>query len=303
VSVAHARPNGSGCSVAALDADLLRQLCLTRPDEFVGARNALAKQLRGEGDREGAAALAALRRPSWTDWALNSAASEHAELVDAFAEAAASMRAAQERALEGGSVDLRAAINDLRERSAALARAAGSVLTGSGRGAALAELTERLNQVAADEAAANRLRSGILLEADADGGDLFAGVELGDRPSTKTTKSTKTPTKTPTKQQARKQQEGAPAAKPDPGRAERRRQLEAERKQAERQLRAATRDLDRVDATLRKAQAEVDKAEAALERARQQLTDAEAEHGELRRRAADAEATLGRTLDALDDER
>ncbi len=170
-------------NVTALDQALLRQLCLTRPDEFVSARNALAKQLRADGDRDGATALTSLRRPSWIDWALNTAAAEQVAVVDEFAGAAAAMRDAQHAALEGRSgVDLRAAISSLRDQSAELTRAAAAVLTANGRGSSVAELTERLTQVAADEAATDRLRAGVLLEADAGGDELFAGIELPDRP-------------------------------------------------------------------------------------------------------------------------
>ena len=80
----------------------------TPPDEFVAARNALVKQLKRDGDRESAAAIAAMRRPAWTDWALNVVADDDGEIVDRFAEAASEMREAQKAAFAGrGDVDLR----------------------------------------------------------------------------------------------------------------------------------------------------------------------------------------------------
>ena len=42
-------------------------------DEFVPARDALAKRARAEGRREDAAAIAALRKPSVAAWAANQA--------------------------------------------------------------------------------------------------------------------------------------------------------------------------------------------------------------------------------------
>src|SRR4051794_30223271 len=42
-------------------------------DEFIPARDALVKRLRADGDRDGAAAVAALRKPSVAAWAANQA--------------------------------------------------------------------------------------------------------------------------------------------------------------------------------------------------------------------------------------
>jgi len=294
---------GRASNVTALDQALLRQLCLTRPDEFVSARNALAKQLRAGGDRDGATALTILRRPSWIDWALNTAAAERAAVADEFAGAAAAMRKAQHAALEGrGGVDLRAAISGLRDQSAELTQAAAAVLTANGRASSIAELTERLTQVAADEAATDRLRAGVLLDADADGDELFAGIELPDRPPpAEAAKRAAKPATTSAPKRAASASQSSKRA--DAERVAERRALEAERKQADRDLRAATRDLDRADSTVRKAQAELSKAEAAVERARHQLAEADAERDALQRRAADAEAVLERTGRALDADR
>ena len=41
------------------------------PGEFTAARNALAKRLKNEGDRDGAALVAALAKPNLSSWAVN----------------------------------------------------------------------------------------------------------------------------------------------------------------------------------------------------------------------------------------
>ena len=51
------------------------------PAEFVAARNALAKKLKADGHRDEAAAVAALRRPTVPDWALNSVALQEPDVV------------------------------------------------------------------------------------------------------------------------------------------------------------------------------------------------------------------------------
>ena len=60
--------------------------------DFVKARDALAKQLRAAGDKEGAAEVKALRKPTRVAWALNQVARQQADVVDDVLAAAADMR-------------------------------------------------------------------------------------------------------------------------------------------------------------------------------------------------------------------
>ena len=60
--------------VDGLDVEQLRPLFEVPPSGFVAARNTLAKQLRAAKQREAATLVAAIRRPSWVDWALNQVA-------------------------------------------------------------------------------------------------------------------------------------------------------------------------------------------------------------------------------------
>jgi hypothetical protein len=114
--------------------ELVHQLLTTPPDEFVAARNELVKQLKADGQREQATAVAGMRRPSWVDWALNVTAVEHASEVERFADAASLMRDAQRSAVTGrGGVDLRSAMIGLRDRTGELARRANGALTSNGR--------------------------------------------------------------------------------------------------------------------------------------------------------------------------
>ena len=119
-----ARPPSGWTNVDPLDDTLLRHLLLTLPSGFVAERNARVKVLRAEGRRDEAALVAIIRRPSWTDWALNRAADEHPESVAAFATAAEAMREAQAAAVEGRSTDVGAALRALRDRTADLVKLA-----------------------------------------------------------------------------------------------------------------------------------------------------------------------------------
>jgi hypothetical protein len=279
----------------------------------VATRNALVKQLKAEGDRDAATAIAAMRRPPWTDWALNVVASEDAPVVDRFVDAAAAMREAQQAAFAGRSgVDLRSAINELRERTGELARRANEVLTGNRRPAALAELTERLGEVAADEPASERLRLGMLADDASDGSDNvgpFAGA-VAEAPRRRSNRATEpaqraTADKQPVKRSGEaKQANKAPRADRDAD-ADRRR-ADRELKDAERVHRLVTRDLGRADSAVRQASSVVDaatdavaQANANLDRANQRLAREEAEREGVQRRMDQAERELERARRSL----
>src|SRR3954469_6874462 len=105
-----------GGTVAGLDETVLRQLFASPPPEFVAARNELVKSLRKDKQREEATAVAALRRPGWDEWSLNTVAASDADVVAGFVAAAADVRDAQAAAIEGrDGPDIRAALRDLRD--------------------------------------------------------------------------------------------------------------------------------------------------------------------------------------------
>lgn len=72
-------------------------------DEFVAERDALAKRLRADGDREAADRVKALRKPSAAVWAVNQLARRQQKDYRALLEAGDGLRAAQEQVLGGES--------------------------------------------------------------------------------------------------------------------------------------------------------------------------------------------------------
>lgn len=72
-------------------------------DEFVGERDALAKQLRSDGDREAADRVKALRKPSAAVWAVNQLARRQQKDYRALLKAGDKLRATQEKVLGGES--------------------------------------------------------------------------------------------------------------------------------------------------------------------------------------------------------
>ena len=122
------------------DADIDRLYGLPL-DEFVAQRDALAKRLRGDGERDAAAAAKALRKPTAGAWALNQAVRRRRAETDALLKAGERLRAAHASLLAGGGrAELRAAMNDQRDLAAALADCAEAIASETGKsGPALKE--------------------------------------------------------------------------------------------------------------------------------------------------------------------
>ena len=118
-------------------ADLPEEAELYRvpPEEFVAARDELARRLRDGGDRERAAEVKRLRRPSQAAWLVNATAAERPELLEELLAAGEELRAAQAAALgsrEGGE-RLREAAADERRLVAELVAVARGIAERGGR--------------------------------------------------------------------------------------------------------------------------------------------------------------------------
>jgi hypothetical protein len=72
------------------------------PDEFVAARNELAKELRGDGDKTAADEVKKLRRPSPAAWLVNRVSADNPRGVQEFADASDRLAEAQRELLEQG---------------------------------------------------------------------------------------------------------------------------------------------------------------------------------------------------------
>ncbi|HUQ39994.1 MAG TPA: hypothetical protein VM030_07540 [Acidimicrobiales bacterium] len=73
--------------------------------EFIAARDALVKEMRAAGDKEGTAEVKALRRPTAAAAVVNRLVREHAAEVEQLVSLGNSLRAAQQRALRGDDVE------------------------------------------------------------------------------------------------------------------------------------------------------------------------------------------------------
>jgi hypothetical protein len=141
------------------------------PEEFVAARDELARRLRREGDAEAAKRVKALRRPPLSAWAVNQLARGRGPGLEELLAAGERLRAAHQAALAGeGAAELRAAAKAEREAVARLVKAAMALLGEAGHATTDAtrdRVAATLHAAAASPEAADLVRNGRLV-ADLD---------------------------------------------------------------------------------------------------------------------------------------
>ncbi len=161
--------------------DVLAQLATAPPTEFIRERNAVVARLTKLGQKEAAARVKAVPKPTVSVWAVNRLAREAPESVERLITASAHMRAAQ---LGGG--DLRAARAGYQAALAHLSKRAAAILREPGLGATQQVLL-RVETTLTAAAAARELRPALRqgrLERDlaARGFEVFAGEKLPPAP-------------------------------------------------------------------------------------------------------------------------
>ena len=261
-----------------------RDLYALPPEEFTAARNALAKELKAAGDKDGAAAVAKLRRPSVGAHALNQVARAEAELIEEALDAGIALREASEAAAEGDARGLREATAAERAAAQAVAKAAKPHL-GSRGDALVPALLATLRAGALDEDVAEQLRTGTLSTEHEQAGFGF-GLEAGDG-----TVAPRRATKPAAKKAARPKLKAVPDL-PEPSAEEiaQEKAARAEARAAERQrkkdLAAAEKSAVRLEREATRLAKEADEAEADA-RAARQAADTAAERAAEARQAAD----------------
>ncbi|UQX89438.1 hypothetical protein M6D93_05385 [Jatrophihabitans telluris] len=150
------------------------QLYLGDPESFTATRTALAKQARGDGEKELAQQINKLRRPTVAADAVNRLARDEPELIAELLDLGARMRQAH-RSLSGDVVrELSAARRSLVDglvRKAAAGSAPGGLSDAVQR-----QLNETFDAAVADEGAAQAVSSGRLVTALSYAG--FGAVDL-----------------------------------------------------------------------------------------------------------------------------
>ena len=135
------------------------------PNDFVAARNDLAKRLRKEGDKGRAAEVAKLRRPTPAAWAVNQLVRRHRADVEELVGLGEALRNAQDRALAGDEPgDLRQVGRARRDAVARLGELADRLLVerGGSPGAHAGEVAATLEAASLDAEAGAAVLEGRL---------------------------------------------------------------------------------------------------------------------------------------------
>ncbi|HKH19085.1 MAG TPA: hypothetical protein VKA57_16275 [Solirubrobacteraceae bacterium] len=138
-------------------------------EDFVAERKRLAKELRSGGDRDAAAELAKLPKPSAPAWALNHVAREEPAAVADWLGATGALRDASTHADRSSGDALRAAMAAHREATRQLLATVREQARPNGRPLTepmLDRVRDLLQAATADEARAELLRAGRVVEGD-----------------------------------------------------------------------------------------------------------------------------------------
>jgi len=215
----------------------------------VPERNALAKKLRAEGDRETASEVGKLPKPSVAAWAVNTAVRSDREAAEELAASARMLREAQEELLSGGDASaLREASERARRAVDALANAAPT---------ANEKVRSTLHAAAADPDVLEEVLAGrVVREHEASG---FGGLTAP----------------APAKRQPPKKKADAKLREADRRRQEKLRKAKGEEAAAEEAVTAARRALEQIESALADRKSQLREAENRLRDARRRRERAE----------------------------
>jgi hypothetical protein len=264
-------------------------------EEFTPARDALAKELKAAGQKDEAAEVKSLRKPSVAAWALNRVAREHPDAIEGLRAAGAEVRSAQDEAMSGDAGHLRDAGRALAEEVDRVAALAADVLRDAGRPVTPSQqekFVATLRTAAVDGEAGDSLARGVLVEElESTGFSLLAPGAATDAPARPPARA---PSKTSGDGDGLKKLPGAerPAKKPKPS------------KEALEAVDAARRELRRCDAeadmAATRARRRAERAEAAAKRAVEAQREAEQARVEAEEAAGEAEAARRAATEAAD---
>jgi hypothetical protein len=145
-------------------------------EDFVRQRDLLAKELRGAGNREAAAEVKALPKPSRTAWALNLAASQPENVRPLDAAVAATLEA------QASGGDVRSALVSLREAVREFAGHAARAAERAGHGLETGVLVNAVLALLGTTDSLDALRRGRLAEVPDAGGLDFLAMLRGSLP-------------------------------------------------------------------------------------------------------------------------
>jgi hypothetical protein len=278
--------------MAAAPDDAVDRLYGLPREEFVGERDALAKQLRAAGSRDEAAAVKALPKPTVAAWAANQAVRSQKRAARELWKAGDALTAAQDAVLAGKGSGAKLREANERERAAveALVDAARGLLGTSGGDlseATIERVRETLHAGAIDSEAREEVAAGRAFRERSPQG-LF-GADPFAVPAPRRTAKTEAEPETEPKPKVKAKPKGTSG---DAATERRREEAEARRREREE---AAARERGRKAAADR-----AHKAQRALEQAQERTAKAAERLEEARAREREAADALGAARSALD---
>jgi hypothetical protein len=267
-------------------------------DQFIPERTALARELRGSGDRERAGEVGALRKPSVAAWAVNQLVRTQRKPVADLLEAGDALRSAQDDVLagRGDAQSLRAAVEHERAAVGALTEAARGLLSSEGQELSdtmIERVSDTLHAAALDDEARARVTEGRLereLQHVGLGG--FGALSGGGAPAAPVSKSREKPKATTKAGADGKKKAGEPTAERDRTAREQAKAQEEARREARAIEKEARRRAERAGRVAKLALERRDKAAEALREAEADLEAAEAQVREADEAVREAEAAL-----------
>ena len=140
----------TGRAVAGVDlAAGIDRLYALPLEEFVAARNELARALKKDGEADAAAEIAALKKPTLVAWAVNQLAHTRRREVDLLLDAGKRLVDAQQASIaKGNRTELDTAQTSLRNAVRGLTDAAAGILGKRASASTLAKVAETLRSAA-----------------------------------------------------------------------------------------------------------------------------------------------------------
>lgn len=242
-------------------------------EQFTDRRNVLARELRRDGERERAAAVSKLRKPSVAAWAVNQLVRTQKREVDALFKSGDALRQAQADVLAGSgdAAALRASVQAEREAVERLLAAARGLLNSDGHEltrATLEQVSDTLHAAALDHEARATVDNGCLERE-------LRHVGLGELAASSAE---------PARKRQSSREDRAAERSSRGATAERRRAARQAEAAARRQLDAAGRQLQDAEQRRQRAAADLRDAEEALAAAREVASRAEEEHRQATKR-------------------
>lgn len=268
--------------------DAADELYALPPDEFVEARNALAKKVKSEGAGDVAARIKALRKPTLAAWLTNRLARQHPDEVAQLAELGERMRKAMS-GMDGAA--LRELTSERKKQVDTLLKAARKIAKDAGQKASpdlIETIAGSLEAAIADPRAAEELLAAHLSHGLQHVG--FGAVDDDGEPAEVISLSEARVARGQRLETTRRSRSKAGSADEEEGADEATEASEDADEAAE-----ETGDGDEVAA----AERELEQAETAVDEAEEQVDEAEAALDEQRRRLEEAQATAERLTEEL----